>query len=94
MGTSIVHLRSPHANGPTPWRDVWGIGLLAGIFQFLGFVLLLAAYQDGPMGIAYAINSTYILIPIVLSIWFYGEHWNARKAIAIALSVVAVVFMK
>ncbi len=36
----------------------------------------------------------YILIPIVLSIYLYQEHWNARKVIAITLSIVALYLLK
>lgn len=48
--------------------------------------------SGGSLGIVYTINSLYILIPIVLSIIFYNEHWNARKVIAIILSIVALAF--
>ncbi len=94
LGTGAMHVRGNGTGVPGSWRDVVFIGTLAGVFQFLGFIAILYAYQTGPMGIAYAINSTYILIPIVLSIWYYGEHWNVRKAAAIALSVLAVVLLK
>jgi drug/metabolite transporter (DMT)-like permease len=76
------------------WQDIVWLGTLAGIFQCLGFITLLYAFQSGPVSTTYAINSTYILIPIILSIWYYGEHWNARKVIAIALSIGAVVLLK
>lgn len=76
------------------WHDVLGIGALAGLLQFAGYVTLLYAFKTGPIATSYAINSTYILIPIVLSIWYYGEHWNARKMIAIALSIGAVVLLR
>ena len=85
--------------GMMPHRDarfseVAFIGVLIGVFQFIGFATLILAYKYGPISTTYAINSTYILIPIVLSIWYYGEHWNARKVIAIGLSVVAVVLLR
>lgn len=76
------------------WREMLGISVLAGILQCLGFITLLYAFRSGPMSTTYAINSTYILIPIVLSIYYYGEHWNARKVIAIALSIGAVVLLR
>lgn len=95
LGTGIMHVRgNGEGKSETPWRDVFLIGIIAGVCQFLGFIMLLFAYQAGPMSIAYAINSTYILIPIVLSIWFYGEHWSARKLAAIALSCLAVILLK
>lgn len=57
----------------------------AGVFVF-------ALTTGGTLGIVYTINSLYILIPIVLSIIFYKEHWNIRKVVAIILSVVALSF--
>jgi uncharacterized membrane protein len=52
----------------------------------LGLVLF-AFSQDGTLAIVQTIHSMYILIPIVLSIIFYKEHWNTQKAVAIILSV-------
>lgn len=40
--------------------------------------------------IVYTINSFSILIPIVLSIIFYGEHFNLKKWIVIVLSIVSI----
>lgn len=56
--------------------------------------ILFAFAYGGPLGIVYTIYSLYILVPIVLSIIFYNEHWNARKAIAIALSIAALGFLR
>ena len=57
---------------------------------FISFIAAMYAYAlEGPLGIVHTIGSMYILIPIVLSIIVYGEHWNARKVIAIGLSVLA-----
>lgn len=59
------------------------------VFQVTGFATMVFAIAGGPLGIVYTINSLYILIPIVLSIIFYNEHWNARKIAAIILSIAA-----
>lgn len=50
---------------------------------------LYAYTQNGTLAIVHTIQSMYILIPIVLSVIFYNEHWNLRKILAIVLSVVA-----
>ena len=71
-------------------KEIIIVAFLLGIFQYLGFMTLLVAYKTGEVSLVYAINSTYIVIPILLSIWFYREHWNIRKACAIGLSVVSV----
>jgi uncharacterized membrane protein len=57
-----------------------------------GAVFVFAITSGGELGIVYTINSLYILIPIILSIIFYNEHWNARKVIAIGLSILALGF--
>ncbi len=64
--------------------------LIRGITINLSFVAFLYALtSNGTLGIVYTIVSMYILIPIVLAIVFYGEHWNFRKILAITLSVLA-----
>ena len=63
----------------------------------LSLSLLLTLYafaHNGTLGIVYTINSLYILIPIVLSIVFYNEHWDKRKVIAIALSIGALLLFQ
>ena len=58
-----------------------------------GAVFVFAVTTGGALGIVYTINSLYILIPIVLSIAIYNEHWNAQKILAILLSIVALGFL-
>jgi hypothetical protein len=36
------------------------------------------------------IHAHYILVPIILSIWWYGEHINTRKVAAVVLSFLAI----
>jgi drug/metabolite transporter (DMT)-like permease len=63
-------------------------GSMRAVFISLGFGLILYAYANGgTLGIVQTIHSMYILIPVVLSIILYKEHWNLQKAIAIILSV-------
>ena len=70
-----------------------GIVAAMGTLQFLAFYTLLLAFSGGDLSIVYAINAHYILIPVVLSVWFYGEHWNTRKAFALVLSLAALVLL-
>ena len=67
------------------------VGILAQIISFITF--LFAISQGGLLVVVYTITSLYILIPIVLSIIFYGEHWNIKKVVAIILSILAVFLM-
>lgn len=57
-------------------------------------VLVLYAYSlGGSLAVVHTIHSMYILIPIVLAIIFYKEHWNLQKAVAIVLSVGALALL-
>ena len=75
-------------------KDMLKISFLAGITQFGGFSAMMLAFVDGSLGVVYAIQSLYILIPIILSIVIYKEHWNVRKIIAIILSIAALAFLR
>lgn len=68
--------------------------ILSVLYVTIISLLLMAFAAGGPLGIVYTINSLYILVPIVLSVIFYNEHWNARKIIAIVLSIVALGFLR
>lgn len=69
-------------------------GSLRAIFISLGFGLILYAYaHGGTLAVVQTISSMYILIPVVLSIIFYSEHWNLQKAAAIILSVASLALL-
>ena len=71
------------------WLAFW-----MGTLSAIGYTMLVFAFKHGTLGIVYTINSLYILIPIVLSIIYYHEHWNVRKVIAIVLSIAALGLLK
>ncbi len=70
-------------------RDVV-LGLVSGTLGFFATYTLMQALLTGLVSIVYVIVAHYILIPIVLSVWWYGEHINIRKTVAIVLSLVAI----
>ncbi len=59
------------------------------IIHFFAFYTYNMSMQ-GNLAVAYTINSFSILIPIILSIIFYWEHFNLKKGIVIALSIVSI----
>ena len=65
-------------------------GVLTALLSFSGFFAFLKAVQVGQISIVYVIHAHFILIPIVLSIWWYGEHVNLRKVAAVAVSFLAI----
>lgn len=52
------------------------------------------AYEmGGSLAIVQTIHSMYILIPVVLAILVYKEHWNTQKVLAILLAVASLAFL-
>ncbi len=78
--------------GTTKILVIWAA--IRSMFISLGFLSMLYAFSvGGSLGVVYTIQSFYILIPIILSIIFYEEHWNLQKATAIILSVAALALL-
>jgi drug/metabolite transporter (DMT)-like permease len=69
--------------------------MITGSTLFAGYTAMLLAFEAGGLlGIVYTIHSFYIVIPIVLAIYFYNEHWNLKKVGAIALTLLALLFLE
>ena len=69
-------------------------GLSLGVLMFAFTVFSFKALQEGLLSIVYTVQSFYILIPIILSVFIYREHMNLRKGLAIMLSVLAIIFFQ
>lgn len=67
------------------------LSFLLGIFNLMTFYFYLRALE-GNLAIVYTINSFSLLVPVLLSIVVYKEHFNLRKALAVVLSIVAIIF--
>lgn len=66
-----------------------GIGLL----QCISFFFLLLAFSASDVSVVYSINAHSIVIPVILSVWLYKEHWNKQKALALVVSIVALILL-
>ena len=64
-------------------------GIIAWILNTLAFYSFTRALEWN-LAIVFTINSFAILIPIILSIIFYWEHFNLKKWIVILLSIVSI----
>lgn len=69
------------------------LGVLGGVLAFFSSYTLLKALSLGLVSIVYTIHAHYILVPIILSIWWYGEHINTQKVAAVALSFLAIALL-
>lgn len=70
-------------------RDI-ELGILSGVVTFLSSYCLFVALTTGFASIVYVIQAHYILIPIVLSVWWYRDHINMRKLLAVMISFLAI----
>jgi len=85
--------KKPLSHNIKDW-NVIKLSIISGVFQFAGFAFMILGFKaGGPLAIVYTVNSFYILIPIILSVIIYKEHFNLRKALAIGLSIVALAFL-
>jgi drug/metabolite transporter (DMT)-like permease len=73
-------------------RDIV-LGLIAALIGFFSAYTLIRALSTGLVSLVYAIHAHYIIIPIVLSIWWYGDHINFRKVVAIVVSFLAIILL-
>lgn len=81
-----------HKNSKGSYNKDWMVkfGFLIGIFHFLAFTTFQKALT-GNLAVVFTINSFSILIPIILSIIFYKDHFNKKKAFVIALSIISII---
>ncbi|MDO8552967.1 MAG: EamA family transporter [bacterium] len=70
-------------------RDVY-LGFIAAALGTVATYTLIKALTTGLVSLVYVIHAHYILIPIVLSVWWYKDHINLRKILAIVVSFLAI----
>lgn len=67
--------------------------LANGILQFLGFYTQLLGFSENYLTLVYSVTSHYIVIPVILSVWVYKEHWSKQKAFALVVSICALILL-
>ncbi|MDD2871337.1 MAG: EamA family transporter [Candidatus Gracilibacteria bacterium] len=71
------------------------VGIVTGLLNFIGFYSFTSAVNlSGSIGLIYVMQSLYIIIPIILSVIMYKEHFDFKKFIAILLTITSIYFMK
>lgn len=93
--SGIVYIHQKRAEGrylELHVRDLQ-LGLANGVLQFFSFFAFLSAISVGLLSVVYVIHAHYILIPIILSVWWYKDHINMRKFLAILVSSLAITLL-
>ncbi len=86
------HTEENHVASFSQRRD-WELGILSAILSVFALYSLFKAISLGQLSLVYTIHAHYILIPIILSVWWYGEHINFRKLAAVVVSFLAIALL-
>jgi drug/metabolite transporter (DMT)-like permease len=99
--SSIFVLAQQHGRGAiqfvvrnTPAGARTFILIMATAQALSALTMVFAFSAGGSLAIVYTISSLYILIPILLSVYVYKEHFNLQKGGALALAVAALALLK
>jgi drug/metabolite transporter (DMT)-like permease len=74
-------------------RETVPIAIALGLMIFLAFSSLMLGFRFGPLSVVYAINSTYFIIPVVLSTLLLHEKRRWLDWMIVLISLVAVTLM-
>jgi drug/metabolite transporter (DMT)-like permease len=99
MGIIIYRLRKKGTNTEKEThhfdKGLLTLAVVTSIIQVISFSSFLLAFSyGGSLAIVYTIHSLYIIIPIILSIIFFKEHWDTKKVVAIVVSIAAIGLMR
>lgn len=93
MGIHVYsHTEENHMASFAKRRD-WELGILSAVLSVFALYALFKAISIGQLSLVYTIHAHYILIPIILSVWWYGEHINFRKFAAVVVSFLAIALL-
>lgn len=70
------------------------LSTIGGASQCAAFFCLLTALTLGQVSTVFAVNSAYLMIPVLFSLWYYHEHLSIKRIVAISFSLIAVMLMK
>lgn len=90
---SLIYYKQTSKQKTEPDDKLKRIGVLNGVILFLSTYFFIKA-TTGNLVIVYAINSYSILVPIILSIFIYKEHFNLKKGVAIILTLLSLFFLQ
>jgi drug/metabolite transporter (DMT)-like permease len=75
-------------------KEALCLGVLMGLFNFVGFYMYLKALSIGPLSIIATLMGMHFLIAIILSAIIYNERLKAKTVLGILLAILAVVFLR
>lgn len=73
--------------------SVLGLGVIAGILYFLGFIFIQKSIKENGVGITGAVSKIGIIVPVLLSIMLWREIPNLLQGIGIIISLSAIILI-
>lgn len=73
--------------------SVLGLGIIAGILYFLGFIFIQKSIKENGVGITGAVSKIGIIVPVLLSIILWREIPNILQGIGIIISLSAIILI-
>lgn len=90
----LINKKWPTKNSASKNKELILIGILMGILNFFGFYAFLKALSTGPLASIALITSMHFVIAIILSVLIYHEKITCRRSTALALTLLAIIFLK
>lgn len=90
----LINKKWPSKNPTSSHNGAIILGILMGILNFFGFYAFLTALANGPLSSIALITSMHFVIAIILSVVIYREKITLRRGTALALTLLAVFFLK
>lgn len=90
----LINKKWPGKNLAMKKKGAILIGILMGILNFFGFYAFLTALASGPLASIALITSMHFVITIMLSVVIYHEKITLHRGTALALTFLAVFFLK
>ncbi|MGC4119531.1 MAG: DMT family transporter [Myxococcales bacterium] len=75
-------------------ETAWRLGLVIGVLNFAGYLLLMKAWAQGPMVLVQGIFASSMLIAVGLTAWRLREPLTVRHVLAMACSLGAAVLIR
>jgi len=73
--------------------SVLGLGIIAGILYFLGFIFIQKSIRENGVGITGAVSKIGIIVPVLLSIILWREIPNFLQGMGIIISLSAIILI-
>jgi drug/metabolite transporter (DMT)-like permease len=86
--------RMKTSEGTKRLKEAMVIGVVMGFINFAGFYAFLGALATGPLSLVVTVTGMHFAVAVLLSVVVYKERITFTRALAIALTMVSVFFLR